>query len=881
MIPADATEPPPIGRAGRLGLLVALAAAALVHARGLAGELVYDDLLLVARNPLVTDPARFWDLFTSGLWDFLDPEEARRIGYWRPLTGAALALGHRLGGGAPSAFHAVSLAVHLGATLATWALARRLARSETVAAAAALLFGLHPVGVEAVAWISAVNDPLVALFVLLALERWLAWRERGSRGVPLAAAGLALLAMLSKEAGVAVLPAALALDLALRREAGRPLRASLGPALPGYGALGLALGLYWLARVAVFGELAAGLDRTVTEFGVPAARLMVLRAEMLGGALWLLAWPVELQLFRPFVPSVSLADPPVARAILCLGVAIVVARDLWRRGSGPALAALLLVAAALLPMALRVRSLGIFPLSERFLYLSIAGFATALAIAAFRWLPRRAAWAAVALVAAGYGARSWTRQAVWRSEETLFRAEAEASPESPYVHWGMGRVMLETYRRTRDPRALYDSVQAYERALDLLEAARDGNARIFATRDDALQSNLGNAWAELYLAEAGGWEGDKAALMVFDALLQNHPDEEQAHTGRGVALMALGRAQEAEEALLRAIEINPRLAEAHKNLGVVRMRRGDFAGAAGAFEQALAQRPDHLDDQVWLARALAEGGETARALEVAARAAARHPDAAAPLVLQATIAARGGEVARALELAERALERDREDGEAWHLKAKLHLARGEKASAWTALDRATQLMPKSFEAHYNAAALLLETEGVAAALPYLERAYALVPSAGSGETDGPGATLRATLRQLEFPDPQALARFATADWSRGRDDDALYWIDRLLALRPDDGSAHFKKGEVLDRQGDREGALASWRRARELLPDNPRVEHALGTLLATLGRKDEAREHLGRALALLSAQQPGPDSAPAIEALRAEIEALTAGDAGN
>ena len=196
MSPADANLPP-TDRAGRLVLAVALVAAAALYARGVSNELVYDDLLLVARNPLVTDPARFWDLFSSGLWDFLDPEDARRIGYWRPLSGALLALGHRLGGGTTAAYHLISLALHLGATLAVWRLARRLARSEAVAAGAALLFTLHPVGVEAIAWIIAVSDPLTAQFTLLALERWHAWRDRGSRGVPLAAAALALLGMLA------------------------------------------------------------------------------------------------------------------------------------------------------------------------------------------------------------------------------------------------------------------------------------------------------------------------------------------------------------------------------------------------------------------------------------------------------------------------------------------------------------------------------------------------------------------------------------------------------------------------------------------------------------------------------------------------------------
>jgi 4-amino-4-deoxy-L-arabinose transferase-like glycosyltransferase len=99
-----------------------------------------------------------------------------------------------------------------------YGLALRLARDRGAAFFAGLLFGLHPLQVEGVAWISALSDPLSGLFALLALYAFVRWRERGSRGVPALAALAFGLALLAKEAAVAVLPLALVIDVLRPRD---------------------------------------------------------------------------------------------------------------------------------------------------------------------------------------------------------------------------------------------------------------------------------------------------------------------------------------------------------------------------------------------------------------------------------------------------------------------------------------------------------------------------------------------------------------------------------------------------------------------------------------------------------------------------------------
>ena len=107
---------------------LALVLTLLVHLPSLGGELVYDDMLMVAQNPMLQDWGSIGQAFQGAYWDFLDPDQASRIGYWRPLTAVALTLGWSLGDGAPGAFHGLSIAVHLLATAAALS-------AETVAAA--------------------------------------------------------------------------------------------------------------------------------------------------------------------------------------------------------------------------------------------------------------------------------------------------------------------------------------------------------------------------------------------------------------------------------------------------------------------------------------------------------------------------------------------------------------------------------------------------------------------------------------------------------------------------------------------------------------------------------------------------------------------------
>lgn len=858
-----------------IALFAILAATLVVYGRALSGELVYDDRLLIARNPLIADLANLPRLFTSGYWDFLDLREAQYIGYWRPLTAILQALVWPFAGSASGPYHAVCLAIHLGATAAAFGLAGRLGAPPWIAAATALLFALHPAHVESVAWISALNDPLFGCLALVALERFLAWRARGSRGLPLASLVAFALALLAKELGAALVPLLLLLDLLRPRTARdaapsleapaswpRPLCAALSafsaPSAPlrAYGPFAALFALYLLARMLVFASPWAGLDRITTDFLVDTLRLALLRIELFGGALEILVAPLHLSLFRPFRPHIEPFDPALVRAaVFCaVFVALLVASFLGRRRL--VLAALVFLPAGLLPALVKIQSLGAFPLSERFLYLPLFGFALGAALFLRHALPPRLATAALLVLAGLYAARTWARIGVWHDEERLFRASAAASPRSVYVQWGLGRVLLERLNETREPRYLAEANQVFERAAGLLEEAKRERTDLMATSRDFLQVNLGLAWCAIAA------EDHAAASLILEELVQRLDaiaaqertarelglrvreqflDREKVHTALGVAQAKSGRFEEAEQSFRRALELQPSAPETRQNYGRMLAERGRWEEAAREFEACVRLRPGYPEDRLLLAQAWQTLGKSTEAEELARALVRELPRRAEPLIVLASGALRRGESGAALTFLERALALEPRNALAWYQKARALLQREDGRGAVTAFRNAVEIDPRNFEAHYDFGAFLLGQGALAEAQPYLVRAYTLAP-------DAHRVALAGTLAQLELAEPALCLELAESDVRRGALESALPWVARARSLDPGLVGALRLEAQCLRRLKRHAEAAGTLRTLTEREPGDYQAWVDLATALEAVGEPNAACQAASRAL---------------------------------
>jgi len=845
------------GRRGiHLAILILAACAAFWPAFG-AG-FVYDDNAVVLRNPAVVqfDVVGHW---TRPMWEFQVARDELAGGHWRPLTMLLLSAAYAVAGPSALAFHVFALALHLIASIAAWALARRLAGSDAVGWAVALLFALHPVHVESVAWISALGDPACGALALFALERHLAWRQRGAQGSPWAAATLLLAALLTQEVAAGAFLGVIAIDLALARartpNAYRPYLAVLA--------------LWWLARVLVFQSAWGGLDRPTTEYGVPTSRLVLLRGEFLGRALERLAWPADLRLFHAFVPDAARAQLAIPFAFLAAWIVLCV--WLARRRERVLLAAALLTLAPLLLLVVRVGSLGQFPFSERSLYLAVFGFVATLVLAARRWLPAPIASAGLLLVAGAFGVLTQAQARTWHDEESLLRTAAERGPRVPYARWQYGRVLLERYRATHDLAALEAAEREFQEAVALLSAARtDGS--IFAVRDDHVQAHVGLGWVLLYGAEAEGDRSYQDASNIFRMVTATYPRSSEGWTGLGIAELSAGNVAAARTALERALAENDRSVEAHRNLGRLWFQQGDWARAQTSFETALRWQPDQVDTLLLLGSTRERAGDDAQARQHFDRAAALAPLDARPRVQIAILMAKAARWEEAAREIGRAIELDPRSAEAHVARGKIQAARGEKHGALLSFQRAADLAPLSFESHYNAGVLANELEGVPQAMPYLIRAYENRPDAATARQ------LADFIRSLSLASPEAFLLLATADADHGDVDSALAWLADVLTMQPEHGGAYFLKGGMLEQKGDLTGARAAWEKAATLLPESFAVHRSLGGLLERLGDREGAIRHLETALKLLErAASSGGKLEMPIDMLRAKILKLREG----
>lgn len=432
-----------------LGPALASLAVLLLYAPSLGYELVFDDLsLLGPQGPLYGE----------------------RLLPYRPLRYLSYCLDFALGGGQPWAYHLGNLLVQGCNCLLLGLLCLRLGASGLGATVAVLAFGLHPLAVEAVAYVAGRRDLLALLCGLGALLAWLgAGSETGRAGAKGALTALALIALVAscaaKESGLLFAPV-----LALARFCG------LGPSgRAPLAALGLAAGAA-LLLVLCYGA--------VGPVGPPPTlEGLALVASLFGHYLTKLVWPLALSTEYVWLAG---GNGPVAAELYAYAAAGLVLLGLLGalllltlsrvRKKGAAAAGrkppqgwraeqrlCFVVSWTILVLLSVICASGLHePGADRHAYPLLAALAALLALGlsaavSRRGLPR-ALFAALVVALALAAAASSSRMRVWRNSRSLWLDTAAKSPGSARAHYNLGvlaaRDQRDTDARRRFRRAL-------------------------------------------------------------------------------------------------------------------------------------------------------------------------------------------------------------------------------------------------------------------------------------------------------------------------------------------------------------------------------------------------------------------------------------------
>ena len=622
-------------RPPRGGLLLAAVALGLVTLAVFApvrhhAFVNYDDTLYVTDNPrvqagLTLDNVRW--AFTTGT-----------ASNWHPLTWLSHMLDYQLFGLDAGRHHLTSLALHilnaLLLLLVLHAMTGALWRSAWVAA----MFAVHPLHVEAVAYVAQRKDVLSTLFWLLTMAAYAHYASRPSRRRYGLVALCFALGLMAKPMLVTLPFVLLLLDVwPLARWEGT--RAHAGALLVEKVPL---LALSAAASAVTFVVQARGGSvGSLTAYPLPTrlANALMAYVAYLRKALW----PVDLAAFYPY-PH---AFPPwqlVGGAALLLGVISWVALQSVRRAPY-LLVGWLWFLGTLVPV-IGIVQVGTQAMADRYTYVPLIGLLIMVAWGA----PDLLAWwrrgpttahaddgialpAFATLVVAVCALASRIQVGYWHDSTTLFSHALAVTPDNYLAHNNLGLTLQREGKLdeaaahlTEALRIVPDYVDAhFNLGITLTHQGRLADA--VAQYQEVLRRAPNHARALCNLGAVLREQGKLGtAIAFFDRALELDPALVEAHVGLGAALREEGDLAGAIAQYADALRLAPANAEAHNNLGNVLAQQGKLDEATSHYLAALAAMPDFAEAHYNLGNARAEGGDLATAIDEFSAAIRLRPD---------------------------------------------------------------------------------------------------------------------------------------------------------------------------------------------------------------------------------------------------------------
>jgi Tfp pilus assembly protein PilF len=477
----------------------------------------------------------------------------------------------------PKGHHITSMILHAVNVALVFLVLARATGATGLAAAAAALFGLHPLRVESVAWIAERKDVLSAAFGLAAILVYVLWTEKPTKGRYAAVVGLYALSLLSK-------PMLVTLPLLLVLLDFWPLgRRSFRDKVP--------LAVLSLAScvVTVAAQHAGGAIVTTSMFPL-AVRVENAFVSTVTYAIRT-AWPTGLAVFYPHPESRISAATAFGAFVVVAGACLAAwrARDRFpfvTTGVGWFLVSLVPV--------IGIVQVGSQAMADRYTYLPSIGLVLVV-VWGLASLVRRpeplAAAAVVACVALSVATR--TQLGSWKDSEALFTRASLVTSGNFVAHVNLGAILREKGDLEGSRTHLEEATRIapaygkawYQLGMTLAAAGRSADAEAAYAR--ALAIDPGNAEIHfdrgVLLHEAGQAE---AAIAEFSEACRLDPTLARAHYNWGTVLASQSRYPEAAEKFRRAIELAPDYAEAHYNLGAASLLTGDVATARREIEAA-------------------------------------------------------------------------------------------------------------------------------------------------------------------------------------------------------------------------------------------------------------------------------------------------------
>ncbi len=546
------------------------------------GFVNYDDDVYVYENRHVLEGLS-WDSF---LWAF----KAVDGGNWHPITWLSFLLDVSLGAGQPWAFHLTSVILHALCVAVLFLGLRLLTGATWPAAAVALLWGLHPLRVESVAWVSERKDVLSGLFWMLTLLAYAYYAKAPTWGRYLLVVVALSFGLMSKPMLVTLPCVLLVLDIWPLRRMTLGDRSSWKKPL-----LEKALLLPVIVAFCILTFVVQRQTGMMME-GVPLAARAANALVAYAAYLRLMFWPMDLAVLYPYPQSQWPALFHIVLSGVLLTAITTLAAWAWRRDKPWFLIGWVWYLGTLVPV-IGLVQVGWQSMADRYTYIPMIGPLVAV-VWGMNDLSRRhplaigrLAPAAMAIVLMCCAAMTWSTLGHWENSISLWQQVVRVTPKG-----ARPKVML---------------------ANALVAAQKPGEALDFGRQALDIDPNMWLAQHVMGIAHIQlGQEAQ--ALPYCRRAAQIEPDNPQSWLMLAMALERLNRLDEALAAYQRAAQADPSPENwaAFYEAGRVLARLDRHAEAIEPLSRATALFPQNAPAQMALAASLTHLGRDQQAKDI-------------------------------------------------------------------------------------------------------------------------------------------------------------------------------------------------------------------------------------------------------------------------
>jgi Flp pilus assembly protein TadD len=419
-------------RSNILIALILVAAAILPYAGSWNGEFLWDDNTILAESELIADSSGWWKIW-------IDPPPSHPDYF--PLTSLSFWLEWRIWGDSPHGYRVMNTLLHAATVLMLW----RLLQTISIPGAwlAALLFALHPVNAESVAWISERKNLLAMTFAIPSFIWFLRW-DASRKPLPYMASIILFFLAAAAKASVVTLPLVFA-AWAIWRYGIRAVKSIAIPLIPYFiVSLGFGLAVFYFQH-----------NRAMANWDIPMPSLLG-RFGQAGLAFWFYIvkaiFPIDLStIYSPWL--LNPASVPVL-ALACITCAVIsifwFSRSAFLRGLAFGVTAYLLLLLPTLGL-LKMSFLKYAPVSDHFQHLALPAILATISAGGVTLMSKFPLWrligyAVMASVLIPFATSTFTRANIHASHEALWRDAMAKNPASPQPHTVLATILKKSDR---------------------------------------------------------------------------------------------------------------------------------------------------------------------------------------------------------------------------------------------------------------------------------------------------------------------------------------------------------------------------------------------------------------------------------------------------